>query len=290
MTFIERPPNCYRQWSVGIYRGHSPWEMKAVTTPAFTAAQVSDCEAFFVADPFMIRRNGIWYLYSEILPQNRKGVIALAQSTDLEHWSYMGIVLEEQVHLSYPHLVSRGDEVFMVPESQAAGAVKLYRATTFPTGFEFVGDLLQGAWSDPTLFFFQGRWWMFVCGSPKQHDSLSLFWADRLEGPWLPHPQNPLYQDHPTGSRPGGRVKVIGNRLFRPAQDCGQRYGGCLRLFEVTTLTPESFAEKEVTPPGFPAPEANTWNAEGCHHIDLHQLDDEDWVACVDGATWQAYP
>ena len=87
---------------------------------------------------------------------------------------------------------------------------------------------------------------MFVCSKPFQHDTLCLYYADTLFGPWQAHPQNPLIQDDAHRARPGGRVTVLGNRIIRYAQDDAPFYGKQVRAFEVTTLTTTRYAEREV--------------------------------------------
>lgn len=47
----------YDIWSIGIYEGESPFELKpaqGVTNPVLTAESVTDAKADYVADPFVI--------------------------------------------------------------------------------------------------------------------------------------------------------------------------------------------------------------------------------------------
>ena len=97
---------------------------------------MTDVDAFFVADPFMIQRDGEWSMYFEVMPRgSQRGVIGLAKSRDGMGWDYRGIVLAEEFHLSYPHAFAWGDGVFMTPEALDAGAVRLYRASPYPDRF-----------------------------------------------------------------------------------------------------------------------------------------------------------
>ena len=54
-----------------------------VMKPTITAADVTDCKAIFVADPFLIKHEGVWYVFYEVLPEhNREGVNSYSYSYD----------------------------------------------------------------------------------------------------------------------------------------------------------------------------------------------------------------
>jgi hypothetical protein len=42
-------------------------------------------------------------------------------------------------------------------------------------------------------------------------------------------------------------VFEVGGKLYRPAQDCARRYGGALRIMEITEWTVNAYRESEVT-------------------------------------------
>jgi hypothetical protein len=274
-------------WSIGIYTGDSPFQLQAPEhhrNPVLTRAAVSDIPAKFVADPFLVRGDDVWYMFFEVLNRrNDKGEIALAISDNCFDWRYRQSVLVEPFHLSYPYVFKWRDDYYMIPESLKAGAVRLYRADNFPTRWSYVGRLLEGTWADPSIFRFADKWWMFACSPPYEHDTLWLFFADDLLGPWLTHPANPIVAGDRSRSRPAGRVLVFDNQIVRFAQDCLLRYGGQVRAFEISELTTTNYSEHEhVHSPVLTAGDAG-WNGLGMHHIDPHQMPDGKWIACVDG-------
>jgi hypothetical protein len=276
-----------RIWSIGVYSGRSPLALSPATAnPVLTASDVADAGAESVADPFLLRRRGTWYMYFEVLlRESHRGVIGFASSRDGLTWKYERIVLDEPFHLSYPQVFSHGDEVYMVPETLGGNAVKLYRAARFPDQFEPVCDLIEGKWADPTIFFNHGLCWMFACSTPYEHRTLHLFCAEELRGPWRPHPGTPVVADDRRTGRCGGRVLRVDGRLVRLAQDATPRYGSCLRAMEILELNSTCYREMEL--PGSPilVPSGTGWNSNGMHHMDAHQLDSGDWLACVDGDT-----
>lgn len=73
-----------------------------------------------------------------------------------------------------------------------------------------------------------------------------MWFAPSLDGPWQPHPLNPV-KSEVTSSRPAGTPFVHDGRLFRPAQDDSGSYGRAMVINEVLRLTPEAFDEVVAT-------------------------------------------
>ncbi len=71
--------------------------------------------------------------------------------------------------------------------------------------------------------------------------ALHVAYAERLAGPWTPHPANPVRVDV-ASARPGGMPLVIDGQIVLPVQDCSRTYGGAIRPLTMTTLTKERFA------------------------------------------------
>jgi hypothetical protein len=275
-------------FSIGLYEGPDPFTMtasKQVINPVLTPADVTDVTASFVADPFLLRRGGLWYMFLEVGNLARgMGEIGMATSTDGLDWSYDRIVLREEHHLSYPHVLQTEDGVFMVPESHSAYAAKLYRAAEFPLVWEYECDLLRGPIRDATIFQSDGLWWVFFCDT-HTHDSLRLYMSLSLRGPWEEHPSSPIVATDRTTARPAGPVIRHGNRLFRFAQSAEPRYGSSVRAFEIHTLTPECYAEEPVGSEPLFRGSGKGWNSHGMHHAHFHVVEEGRWIAAVDGWT-----
>ena len=275
-----------RLWSLAIYSGKSPLHLAPwgqVQNPVLSAEHVTDVDASFLADPFMVRVGKLWYMFFEVLNrENNRGEIGLATSPDCAAWQYQKIVLREPYHLSYPCVFESEGEFFMVPETLAPGAIRLYRADPFPDRWTFVSELVRGKFADSTVLHFQEKWWIFTCPNHQQHDMLSLYMADKLTGPWREHPKNPLIVGDRRRARPGGRVIVNNGQIIRYAQDCFPAYGSRVRAFEILELDSTCYREKEADGSPVLAPDGSDWNASGMHHIDPHPYQGA-WIACVDG-------
>ncbi len=293
-------------WSIGIYEGDSPLALSPsprVQNPVLTADDVTDVPAVFVADPFVLPpqtayhvadaagsgdRDARWHMFFEVLNwRSNKGEIGWATSPDGCQWQYRQIVLAEEFHLSYPYVFAADGDVFMVPESHDAGAVRLYRAIEFPIRWTFAATLLEGGYfADASILRHTGRWWMFVeTSSSQDHDTLRLYHADHVIGPWREHPSSPVVSGNASTARPAGRVLVAGDQIVRFAQNCSTAYGLDVRAIQITELTPSAYADREITGNPILAGSGAGWNARGMHHVDMVQLTDGRWRACVDGWT-----
>jgi hypothetical protein len=271
-------------YSIGIYEGTSPLDLKPSATaanPVLTSSDVTDLKAGFVADPFILREDGTWHMFFEVMDAGSgKCKIGHAASPDGRVWSYDRIVLDEPFHLSFPFVFKEGKDFYMIPESSQAYAIKLYRATHFPDRWECVGDLLRGNFVDSCLLPHAGRFWLFTS---DRDDVLRLYSSPTLDGPWKEHPKSPLIVGDGHHARLGGRMIVWEGKILRFAQDDVPDYGQRVFAFEVTTLTETDYAEREIGPSPALAPTGTGWNGERMHHLSAAEMSFGRWIAAVDG-------
>lgn len=282
-----REPRPEPVWSIGIRTGPSPWSLEPSPgdSPVLTASDVTDVPATSVADPFLLHRDDRWHLFFEVDDWlARKGAIGMATSDDGRRWQYEQIVLAEPFHLSYPCVFEHGGDVWMIPETAQAEAVRLYRGRRFPDDWEHVADLLTGEpFADATPFRHDGRWWMFAETSRDLHDTLRLFMAEDLAGPWREHPQSPVVCGDPSQARPAGPVIVADGRIVRVAQNCNPAYGTDVRGLEILALSPHDYAERPLAANPLLGPSRRGWHADGMHHLSMARCPDGSWLAAVDG-------
>ena len=277
------PQKLSQIWSIAIYRGPTPLDLHSANgqgDPALTARQVTDIQAKFVADPFLIFAGGIWHMLFEAMNlRSSHGVVSLATSPDAQTWTYQQVVLQEPFHLSYPYVFEQGGEYYMVPESCRIGAVRLYHADPFPYRWRLVDTLINLPLADSSVVHFQGRWWLL---GTQENRRLHIFYADQLSGPWSEHPKSPLIHNKANRVRSAGRIICWKGGLLRYTQDCETVYGACVWPNLVTALSLTDYAEepleKQVVGPG-----KEVWNSGGMHHVDPHLTVEGDWLACVDG-------
>jgi hypothetical protein len=232
----------------------------------------------FLADPFPIEWRGKKYLFAEDFDHLKgKGVISVIPFDANGPCSDPVPVLEEPWHLSYPFLYQDETGIWMAPESSEKRELNIYRATDFPNQWVKEATLLHDvSVADATILRHAGRFWMFATEfrSGRSTDSLSIFVADRLLGPWRPHLKNPVLLDV-AAARSGGNVVVRDGRLWRPVQDCRTRYGGALGLAEIVELDEGSYCQTvrtELRP-------CAAWPGRR-----LHTLNRAGNLECIDGS------
>lgn len=273
------------QWTIGIYEGSNPFNLSApadLENPVLSAKDVTDVDAAFIADPFMVKDQGVYFMFFEVMNLNTNtGDIGYAVSEDGKAWKYEKIVLDEEFHLSYPAIYRWEGQYYMIPESGEDQSVRLYRALSFPGEWEYMGNLLSGSnFYDPTVFYRDSTWWMFTSG--VGNGDLNLFYSDSLSSGWQAHPMNPLIENRPEMARPAGHVFEYENSLYRLAQDDRLSYGEQVYAFQITSLSTDSYREDRDTRMKVVNKSGEGWNAAGMHHADLHLVEGR-WVAVVDG-------
>ncbi len=270
-------------WSIGVYAGASPFELRPASgarNPVIIGADTGEPEVDTVAHPFLVKAGGAYHLFFTAKNlQTGRGGIGHAESSDGIRWQCRGLVLRESAVLSYPCVFQSQGQYYMVPES-TENVVRLYRATRFPDQWQREADLVKaGKLIAPTVVQHNGKWWLFVGGS--SNGTLLLYFANDLKGPWTEHPKSPIVKDDAHIARPAGRPLMVDGKLYRLGQDCIPTYGRQVLAFQVTTLTSTDYAEQPVEKPLIGATSTG-WNSAAMHHVDALQLDATHWIAAVD--------
>jgi hypothetical protein len=278
-------------WTIGLYAGSNPFDLKpvpGVANPVFTAADTGDPGMDIVAHPFLaidggrpaLSSSNRMHLFFTLKSTSAgTGVIGVAESVDDGRtWSYRGVALREASVLSYPCVFKSHATYFMVVES-SDNVIRLYRASEFPLKWQVEAEVVRGEkLVSPTILQHGGRWWLFVGAG---NATLRLFHSATLKGPWTEHPRSPIVANDANIARPAGRPFVHDGKLYRLAQDCEPTYGSAVVAFEITTLTETDYRERAVEKTLVSA-SGSGWNSAAMHHIDAHRAADGSWIAVVD--------
>jgi hypothetical protein len=262
----------YRQahWRVG-YRfidGPGVVEMGEVGTGW---SILPDTTERFYADPFPFDWQGQHFIFVEDYSHaTRKAKISVVAFDADGNPGEPRPVIEEDWHLSYPQVFERDGTIWMLPEASSSGKLTLYRATAFPNDWVAEAVLInERELSDATLLDHDGRLWLFATerdGHGSTSDTLVVFHAPELTGPWQPHRANPILIDRRM-ARPGGAFIHLGGRIVLPVQDGTLGYGGNLGLAEIQALdegTVQFLPPRPVLSRGdWPYPRVHTLNRAG---------------------------
>jgi hypothetical protein len=225
-----------------------------------------DDGARFYADPFPLAEGDRVHLFCEEFPfATGKGLISCATVEADGTTGPMRPVLEQDCHLSYPHVFAHDGRVWMVPETSGRRTVELWVADRLPDRWRLHAVLLADVdVADVTLAEIDGRWWMF--GATREPwtsswEALSIWSAPAPSGPWTPHPANPTVVDV-RAARPAGNLFRTADGWCRPVQDCERGYGAGLAVAAVRELGPDRHREiiaRRFAPPS-PLTGLHTWN------------------------------
>ena len=279
----------YHLWSIGICVGASPQKLhlsRAMANPVLSRQEVTDVRALFVADPFLVQTREAWHMFFEVYNfDSDRGEIGWATSDNGFAWKYQHIVLRENFHLSYPYVFQWKNRFYMIPEAHQSKSVRLYEAREFPTSWVCIEELLTGRpFNDSSLLYHDDHWWLWSETNPEMRfDTLRLYYASDLRGPWKEHPKSPIIQGDPKIARPAGRVIVTPEGIVRFAQDCALVYGVQVRAFKITELTTTAYQEQPLLDRPLIGPNPQRWAQGGMHHVDPHRLTSNVWIAAVDG-------
>ena len=271
-------------WRVGwrLLEPGEPDVMATLAHPPGGWRDLPDDGFHFYADPFpFVHGDETWLFVEDFDHRVGRGVISVVRFDDRGPVGTPTTVLKHEVHLSYPFVLQHEGEIWMVPETSAAGTIELYRAENFPHRWTRETVLVEGVEaSDATLVQHDGRWWMLatVRQGGSFSDALTAWSAEELTGPWTPHPLGTLLVDI-ASARPAGRVVVRDGRLLRPVQDNRTGYGASMLLTEITRLDDDGFDQHVLATFG-PSPQ---WSGRR-----LHTLNRAGRLEVVDGSAMSA--
>ncbi len=205
----------------------------------------------YFADPFLIRENSNIYCFIEDFNYKKNkgsiGLIILNPGKKVKY-QFMGTVLEEKFHMSYPYIFKYDNNFFMVPETAQDKNIRLYESIKFPYEWKFKRFLMKNVSAvDTTIFYHENLWWMFTnidSSNIGSFDSeLFIFWSDNpISGKWFPHKLNPLIID-PLTARMGGLIINYENIIRVSQTQDFNFYGRSTKLFKIVELTKNTYKE-----------------------------------------------
>ena len=284
---IVRPLIYYEKWAIGLIRAPIASLLNS-ETPSIEWLPVG-IENGYAADPFIAlspEGGSPLILFEDFDYATWRGALSAVSLDGTKTAPPSVQILSLPGHLSYPYLFRENGILYCLPENSEGREIALYRVAPDTGNLSRVSTIMADvAALDSTIVKFDDRWWLFYTDrSEGSSDRLFIRFADTLEGPWDPHPQNPVKIDV-RSSRPAGTPFVKDGVLYRPAQDCAGSYGACVRIQRVIRLTTHSFAETECA---VIAPDPHGPFPHG-----LHTLSGEGNLTVVDGKResfiWHAF-
>ena len=236
-----------QHWKIAVRIGHAPL-YESPNTDVTGFRWIEPPKDHFWADPFVLEHQGkCWAFFEDYFYPKRRAVIACAAIAADGTLIAPEPCLESDHHYSYPHVFRCSDDLVMVPESVSSKSVDLYRCREFPAKWVREKTLLEGRFVDTTIWQREGLWWLMTTRAEPDSRAgcLFLFYSESLTGEWKLHPSNPISTDI-RNNRGGGNVFLSGGRLIRPSQSCCPIYGYSFSFNEITELSKERYAERQL--------------------------------------------
>ncbi len=203
----------------------------------------------FIADPFLFSTKDKDYCFVEEYDFSlKKGHISVYEIND-EREKYIGKVIDENFHLSYPNVFENNGQIYMIPESSAAKEIRLYRCLDFPLKWKLEKILINNVIAvDSNIFKLNNKWWILTnidsSDSGEFCSELHAFYSENLiSNNWTSHPKNPLIFDSQR-ARNAGIIFDNGN-IFRSFQIQGwDKYGEGVGVSKIIKLDEYEYKEK----------------------------------------------
>lgn len=220
----------------------------------YKAKSIDNPKYGWLADPFVYSKNNRNFIFAEHFDYRKaKGVICCYE-IKVNNVEYLGTVIEEDFHLSYPYIFEYQNNVYMIPESSSCNQVRLYRADEFPLSWSFVKTIFEGeSIADPNIIYDEKSDAFFLIANPdltntSDFDSfLNIYFSKNLlRDNFQPIPINPINKSSKS-SRNGG-VFILNNSLFRVNQIHKKGIYGCgITLNKIIKLSETEFEETPLS-------------------------------------------
>jgi hypothetical protein len=274
---------CYELWNIGVVpQSAADIVANGITRPVHWLT--TRPRGVLLADPgCLYHADGSRTLFAEALPIGTgRGAIWSAELAPGQppQTARFAPLFDRPFHLSYPFpFRDEAGDVVLTMESWQDGCAALLRQRD---GWRDVARVLDGRpVLDPTFWHGDGKWWVFCTFRDDGPDShLHLFYASALDGPWIPHPLNPIVRSFES-ARPAGPLFFADGKLIRPAQDSSRTYGGAVVLNVIERLDETGYVEvplRRLTPDPGPFPSG------------LHTFCPAGDVTLIDGKIWRFNP
>ena len=249
-------------WHVLVAR--EPWTEADLTL----ATELKAAPGTWIADPFLFLWNDRTYcLVEEYVTHLKRGRIALFDLTE-GHGMRLGVVIEEEFHLSFPFVFKYEGTLFVCPESAEARQIRVYRCEGDHLKWSLSSILMEGVNAvDSILIPANGEWMLLTnIDESGSGDYATGLWAFRALNPlsdeWTPDPCNPVVTQS-ASIRNGGLV-WDGEVTYRIGQVSNfDAYGSSIWIHRLAFSTEGKYVEQphRLILPDFHA------DIEGTHHM-----------------------
>lgn len=229
--------------------------------------KISNPTKRYFADPFIHTLKGRSICFFEDYNQAlQKGSISALEIFKDKSTKFLGEVIREKYHMSFPFVFEYKNRLYMTPEIAESNAVRLYECINYPLDWKFSKEIFVNHKAvDPMIFKYGEYWWLFfnkIVGDDPSSCLVAYYSDNPLSTNWKPHKLNPIVFDNSIGRNGGIIIENEDIIRIRQKQIYGF-YGKGFSRAKITELTPEKFKEEIID-----EIEADFFdNISGTHHL-----------------------
>lgn len=190
------------------------------------------------ADPFIwdTDEENIYVLVEDFLRLKDKAHISLLTVSRNDYrLKKLEVVLEEPTHLSFPIICWEGNNVMIYPENGASGSLKMYEFDSEKKKFLYSRTLVDKNLADSVLFSINDKPYLITTEGKDMNGNILNFYQKTERGFDLER----QVKFEKNVARNAGAWFMHNGKYYRPAQDCGTRYGAAM---EIQEFNPNDFS------------------------------------------------
>lgn len=232
-------------WNVA-YRNKKCGTILENTETEFTV--IPNCWHGWCADPFVFEYQDDVFIFAELFDYMKDyagiGYCVLDKKTN--KFSKWKVVINEEFHMSYPHVFERDGKIYMLPETSENETLTLYKAEKFPD-----------VWVKDTILLENTKIVDTTLENPNLSRTLGLTYKMKEDSKWelllfqldngkICFSDLGVLSDDEATARPGGSFFDYNGKKIRVSQDCEKDYGYALNFMEMLDFSQNSFYEKKI--------------------------------------------
>ena len=197
-------------------------------------------EKEWYADPFLFEYDNDKYLFAEVMnyADGRGSIGVLKLNGDKQFKT----VLKEPFHLSYPNVFKCKDNIYMIPETNSAKQLRLYKCNRFPYKWELEWIMLKDVkYVDTSVYLSNDTIYA------ETHDKLlnkNRFFKIDIEKRNIEEITNT--DNKYINIRPGGNFIKTKSGIYHALQNCEEVYGEYLHIGKVDSFNNNGLSETEI--------------------------------------------
>lgn len=273
----------FKQWVIGLVKDDIKEIIRTKTFHQEIKWLPVNSKTHFYADPFLLKSGDgtIDIFFEDFSIEEHYGNISLMTLDSNFNEIKRKILLDTKSHLSFPFVFSESNRIFILPESARKGRLSCYEYNSHDKSLHFLKDIINLPFYDSAILKRNGKYWLFGTLFENRTDyKLHIFYSDNLLGPYSPHKKNPV-KSGLNGTRAAGNFIEVDGIIYRPAQNCENKYGESITVNKILEMNELNYSEEPYMTISIDERNMQEKNIRTIHTLNFH-----DDLIVVDGMKW----